>query len=108
MSEMENDNIVPNENDNEEEYQQPQEGKTIDAKEIELTNIEENVTPEDGTETRKKKKKKRYRNGSRQLKLEDIVKQLTFCNTVGLRGVMILLLILCVSAMHFIALYIYL
>eukprot|EP00942_MAST-04A_sp_MAST-4A-sp1_P007962 g7962.t1 len=104
---MENDNIVPNENGNEEEYQQPQEGKTIDAKEIELTNIEENVTPEDGTETRKKKKKKRYRNGSRRLKLEDIVKQLTFCNTVGLRGVMILLLILTVSAMHFLALYEY-
>ena len=55
MSEMEKDNIVLNENDNEEEYQQPQEGKTIDEKEIELTNIiEENVTPEDGTEKPRK------------------------------------------------------
>ena len=108
MSETEKDNSVPNENNNDEQNQQQQEGKTIDAKEIELTNIiEENVTPEDGTETRKRKKKKRYRNGSRQLKLEDIVKQLTFCNTVGLRGVMILLLILNGSAMHFLALYVY-
>ena len=126
MSEMEKDNIVPNENDNEEEYQQPQEGKTIDAKEIELTNIiEENVTPEDatekprkadreeehvtqdGAETRGKKEKKKQRRSLHSLSAEEIAKQLTFCNTVGLRGVMILLLILTVSAMHFLALYVY-
>ncbi len=129
MSEMEKDNIVPNENDNEEEYQQPQEGKTIDAKEIELTNIiEESVTPEDatekpqkvdreeehvtqdGAESREKKETKKQRKARRRLPslpAEEIAKQLTFCNTVGLRGVMILLLILTVSAMHFLALYEY-
>ena len=95
-------NIIRKKYDVEDQPDQ-QEGKQINTKDIELTEIEENVTTEDSTKTETRKKFRRLAKAT----AEEMAKQMTFCNTVGFRGVLIVLLVLIVSAVHFIALYIY-
>ena len=58
-------------------------------------------------EKKRKKRKKRAYNRQFTNYSETTVENITFCNTVGIRGVFILLLVLGTATLHFIALYVY-